>query len=263
MPALCPAQAGLGVVSAAPALVARELTVSFGAVEALDDVSLEIPAGASVALLGPNGAGKSTFLEAAVGLVRPRRGSIARRSPQGRARAPAPRRRHGVPRHCPRRRADGPLRRARLGEPLRARDRELVDEALEALGIGDLADRRFGGLSGGERQRTLLAQAVAQDADLLLLDEPLTGIDAPTRDAIGALLARWHEEKRTVVVATHDLEAARRDYDLVACLNRRLVAFGPPREIWSEEILAETFAGHVVRVGSLLFDTAHHHHGAG
>ena len=263
MPALRPAQAVLGVVSAAPALVARELTVGFGAVEALDDVSLEIPVGASVALLGPNGAGKSTFLEAAVGLVRPRRGSIALEA----------RRVALVPQHLdvvtafPATVRDVVRmgRYAELGWVSRfgARDRELVDEAMAALAIGDLAGRRFGGLSGGERQRTLLAQAVAQDADLLLLDEPLTGIDAPTRDAIGALLARWHEEKRTVVVATHDLEAARRDYDLVACLNRRLVAFGPPQEIWSEETLAETFAGHVVRVGSLLFDTAHHHHGAG
>ena len=129
------------------------------------------------------------------------------------------------------------------------RDHELVDEAMDALAVEHLADRRFGDLSGGERQRALLAQAVAQDADLLLLDEPLTGIDAPTREAIGALLGRWRTEKRTVVVATHDLEAARRDYDLVACLNRRLVAFGPPAEIWSEKILSETFAGHVVRVG--------------
>jgi manganese/iron transport system ATP-binding protein len=263
LPALCAARAGLDVVSTAPALVARELTVGFGAVEALDDVSLEIPQGASVALLGPNGAGKSTFLEAAVGLVRPRRGDIE----VGADRVAL------VPQHLdvvaafPATVVDVVRmgRYAELGWLRRfgARDRELVAEAMDTLGIAHLADRRFGDLSGGERQRALLAQAVAQDAGLLLLDEPLTGIDAPTREAIGALLARWRGEKRTVVVATHDLEAARRDYDLVACLNRRLVAFGPPSEVWSEEILAETFAGHVVRMGSLLFDTAHHHHGAG
>jgi len=250
-------------VSVAPAVSARELTVGFGAVEALEDVTLEIPSGSSVALLGPNGAGKSTFLEAAVGLVRPRSGSIVLGS----------RRVALVPQHLdvvaafPATVRDV-VRMGRYGElgwlsRFGARDRKLVDDAMEALDIGDLAGRRFGELSGGERQRTLLAQAVAQDADLLLLDEPLTGIDAPTREAIGVLLKRWHAERRTVVVATHDLEAARRDYDLVACLNRRLVAFGPPHEVWSEENLAETFAGHVVRVGSLLFDTAHHHHGAG
>ena len=250
-------------MSAAPAVVARELTVGFGSVEALDCVSLEIPSGASVALLGPNGAGKSTFLEAAVGLVRPRAGAIE----VGARRVALVPQHHEVGAAFPATVRDV-VRMGRYGElgwvsRFGARDRELVDEAMEALGIGHLANRRYGGLSGGERQRALLAQAVAQDADLLLLDEPLTGIDAPTREAIGALLVRWRDEKRTVVVATHDLEAARRDYDRIACLNRRLVAFGPPAEVWTEENLAETFAGHVVRVGELLFDTAHHHHGAG
>jgi ABC-type Mn2+/Zn2+ transport system ATPase subunit len=255
-------------VSSAPALVARGLTVAYGGVEALREVSLEIPRGASVALLGPNGAGKSTLLEAAVGLVRPRAGSIetaARRRDAGAVAL--------VPQHLaveaafPATTADV-VRMGRYGDlgPLRRfgdRDRELVAEALAALDIEPLADRRFGDLSGGERQRALLAQAVAQDAELLLLDEPLTGIDAPTRESIRSLLARWREEGRTVIVATHDLETAMRDYDLVACLNRRLVAFGPPAETCTEEVLAETFAGRVVRMGSLLFDVAHHHHGAG
>jgi ABC-type Mn2+/Zn2+ transport system ATPase subunit len=250
-------------VSPAPALVACGLTVAYGGVEALRDVTLEIPRGASVALLGPNGAGKSTFLEAAVGLVRPRRGSIDVASNRVAL----------VPQHLdvtavfPATAADVVRmgRYAELGWVRRfgPRDRDLVAEAIEALRIGDIAGRRFGDLSGGERQRTLLAQAVAQDAELLLLDEPLTGIDAPTRSAIRALLARWRDEGRTVVVATHDLETASRDYDLVACLNRRLVAFGTPAETATESVLAETFAGRVVRVGSLLVDVAHHHHGAG
>jgi ABC-type Mn2+/Zn2+ transport system ATPase subunit len=250
-------------VSASPALVARELTVGFGRVEALADVTLEVPAGAGVALLGPNGAGKSTFLEAAVGLVRPRRGSIEI----------ATRRVAFVPQHLhveaafPATAADV-VRMGRYGElgwlrPFSSRDRSLVAEAMDALGIEHLARRRFADLSGGERQRTLLAQAMAQDPELLLLDEPLTGIDAPTHDAIRSLLKQWREEGRTVVVATHDLETASRDYDYVACLNRTLVAFGPPGETATEETLAETFAGRVVRVGSLLVDVAHHHHGAG
>jgi ABC-type Mn2+/Zn2+ transport system ATPase subunit len=246
-----------------PALVADRLTVAFGSILALREVSLEVPAGSSVALLGPNGAGKSTLLETAVGLVRPRKGSIALTT--GRAAF--------VPQRLEVEAAfpvtvEDVVRMGRYGElgwvrRFGARDRALVAEAIELLGIGHLANRRFGDLSGGERQRTLLAQAVAQDPELLLLDEPLTGIDAPTHAAIRSLLARWGEEGRTVVVATHDLESASRDYDYVACLNRSLVAFGPPGEVATEEILAETFAGRVVRVGSLLVDIAHHHHGAG
>lgn len=246
----------------APALAARGLSVSFGSVEALSDVSLEVPAGARVAVLGPNGAGKSTLLEVAAGLIRPSSGEIETR---GRIAL--------VPQHLDAHptfpiTAGDVVRMGRYGELGYVRrmgpgDHELVDDAMEALGIRHLADRRFSNLSGGERQRALLAQAVAQDPSLLLLDEPLSGVDAPTRAGVAALLERWKDEGRTVVVATHDLEAAQRDYDLVACLNRRLVAFGAPGDVWSEENLAETFAGHVVRVGSLLFDTAHHHHGAG
>lgn len=245
------------------ALVADRLSVAFGRVHALSEVSLEIPTGASVALLGPNGAGKSTLMGAAIGLVQPRSGTIRLAS---RRVAFIPQRvdvEAGFPVT-----ALDVVRMGRYGElgwlrRFGSRDHELVAEGLRALDVQDLAGRRFGGLSGGERQRVLLAQAAAQDADLLLLDEPFTGVDRPTHDAARALLARWSAAGRTVVVATHDLESAARDYDLVICLNRRLVAFGPARETITEEVLAETFAGHVLRVGELLVDVAHHHHGAG
>jgi ABC-type Mn2+/Zn2+ transport system ATPase subunit len=245
------------------ALSAAGLSVKYGRVRALTDVSLEIPAGASVALLGPNGAGKSTLLEAAVGVVRPGSGSIS----LGSARVAFVPQRLDVEPSFPVTVADV-VRMGRYGElgwvrRFTDRDRELVEGAMRELGIEGLARRRFGDLSGGERQRALLAQAVAQDPEILLLDEPFTGIDAPTHDAIRSLLARWRTAGRTVVIATHDLESARRDYDLIACLNERLIAFGPPETAATEEVLARTFAGRVVRVGSLLVDVAHHHHGAG
>jgi ABC-type Mn2+/Zn2+ transport system ATPase subunit len=147
----------------------------------------------------------------------------------------------------------------RFGE----RDRDLVESAVTDLRIAHLTGRRFGDLSGGERQRTLLAQASAQDAEILLLDEPFAGLDVPTRAAMQRLFEQWRRRGRTVLVATHDLESAGRDFELVLCLNRRLIAFGPPAETLTEEVISSTFAGHVLRVGSLLVDTAHHHHGAG
>jgi ABC-type Mn2+/Zn2+ transport system ATPase subunit len=242
---------------------ASELTVSFNGAPALDGLTVEIPRGVSVALLGPNGAGKSTLFRAAVGLVEPRSGSLELGS----------NRVAFVPQHLDVEpafpvTARDVVRMGRYGEVgwlgrFSARDRELVAESLNALGVAELADRRFGDLSGGQRQRVLLAQAAAQEAEVMLLDEPFTGVDRPTHDALRALLRSWRDEGRTVVVATHDLESAARDYDLVLCLNRRLVAFGPPAETCLEEVLAETFAGHVVRVGDLVVDTAHHHHGAG
>jgi manganese/zinc/iron transport system ATP- binding protein len=248
---------------AAPALVADRLTVGFGGEHALSELTVEIPAGVSVALLGPNGAGKSTLIRAAIGLVRPLSGSIE----LGTDRIAF------VPQHLdvepafPVTALDV-VRMGRYGElawmqRFRPRDHELVAAGLEALGVAELARRRFGDLSGGQRQRVLLAQACAQDASLLLLDEPFTGVDRPTHAALRGLLAGWRDEGRTVVVATHDLERARSDYDLVLCLNRRLVAFGPAAQTCTEAVLAETFEGHVVRAGELIVDTSHHHHDAG
>lgn len=246
-------------MTAGPALSAAGLDVKFDGVPALSNVTLEVPSGASVAVLGPNGAGKSTLFEAAIGLVAPSRGSIELHS----------RRVAFVPQHLdvdqtfPVTVGDvvsmgryGDLGYLRRPGP---RDRELVAEALDALGIEALERRRFGSLSGGERQRALLAQAVAQDAEIVLLDEPLTGVDVPTQESIRALLGRWHAAGRTVIVATHDLASATRDYDLVMCLNRRLISFGPPDVACTEDVLRETFAGRIVRVGSLMVDVSEHH----
>jgi ABC-type Mn2+/Zn2+ transport system ATPase subunit len=256
-----PLRAAAGFVSAGPAaLSARALTVSFGGVPALADVDIEVPSGARVAVLGPNGAGKSTLFQAAVGLVAPTAGSIELHS----------RRIAFVPQHLDVDRTfpvtvGDVVRMGRYGDlgwvrRPRTRDRALVADALEVLGIEPLERRRFGSLSGGERQRALLAQAVAQDAEVVLLDEPLTGVDVPTQESIRELLGRWHAAGRTVIVATHDLASATRDYDLVLCLNRRVIAFGPPETASTEEVLYETFAGRIVRVGGLMVDVSEHHH---
>jgi manganese/zinc/iron transport system ATP- binding protein len=250
-------------VTGQPALSADRLSVRFDGNDALRDLTVTIPAGSSVAVLGPNGAGKSTLFKAAVGLVQPSSGSISIASDRV---AFVPQQ-LDVERAFPVTATDV-VRMGRYADVgwLRRfgpRDHELVASSLRALDVERLASSRFGDLSGGERQRVLLAQAAAQEADLLLLDEPFTGVDRPTHTAARALLGRWRDQGRTVVVATHDLESAARDYDLVLCLNRRLVAFGLPAETCTEELLAETFAGHVVRVGELVVDVAHHHHGAG
>jgi manganese/zinc/iron transport system ATP- binding protein len=244
-------------------ITASGLTVRYGREAALEDVSVEIPPSSTVALLGPNGAGKTTFFRAAIGSARPSSGSIEVSS---RRIAFVPQR-LDLEASFPVTVADV-VRMGRYGDlgwtgRFGDGDRALVSTALSELGIEHLSHRRFGDLSGGERQRTLLAQASAQDADLFLLDEPFAGLDAPTHGALQRLLRGWRERGRTVLVATHDLESAARDYDLVLCLNKRLIAFGPPRTTFTEEVVSETFAGHILRVGSLLVDTAHHHHGAG
>jgi ABC-type Mn2+/Zn2+ transport system ATPase subunit len=244
-------------------LAARGLTVRYGEVTALEVVDVEVPRGATVAVLGPNGSGKSTLFAAAVGLAEPSAGSVEVATERVA--------------YLPQQIAVDPLfpatvedvvRMGRWGElgmrgRMRERDRDLVAGAMSALAIEELAGRRLGALSGGQRQRALLAQAAAQDAELLLLDEPFTGVDAPTEGTVRGLIGAWRDEGRTVMVATHDLARAARDYDLVLALNRRVIAFGPAAETCTEDVLAATFAGHVARVGGLLIETEHRHEGAG
>jgi ABC-type Mn2+/Zn2+ transport system ATPase subunit len=227
--------------NAAEAVVASGLTVRYGDVTALEDVSFAIPAGVRVAVVGPNGSGKSTLFSAAVGLLAPAAGTIEVRS---RHLAYLPQQLH-VDATFPVTVADvvamgrwgdlGWLRRPRR------RDRQLVAAAMEELGVTHLARRRISELSGGQRQRTLVAQAAVQEADVLLLDEPFTGVDRPTAEVIRALMRRWSSEGRTILVATHDLERAAEDFDMTLALNRHVVAFGPAADLATDEVFHRTF----------------------
>jgi len=244
-------------------LTARDLTVTYGEVVALEAVDVEVPRGRSVAVLGPNGSGKSTLFAAAIGLASPASGDIGVATERIA--------------YLPQQIAVDPMfpatvrdvvamgRWGDLGPRRRmtAHDRDLVARSLAALGVEHLARRRLGELSGGQRQRALLAQVAAQDADLLLLDEPFTGVDHPTEETLRQLIDTWRDEGRTVLVATHDLARAARDYDLVLALNRRVIAFGPAAEACTEAVLTATFAGHIARVGDLVIETEHRHPGAG
>lgn len=205
-----------------PALVVDSATVwhEGGASPALEGVSLRVPEATRVALVGPNGAGKSTLLKAVAGLLPvaggrvrvygnpvgachhrvaylPQRGEVDWRFPVGVRRLVM----GGRYVHL------GWLRR-----PGR-RDREAVEEALERLGLSGVAGRRIEHLSGGQRQRALLARALAQEADLLLLDEPMTAVDSGTRETISEVLSELRERGKTVVVATHDLEGLSREFE--------------------------------------------------
>jgi len=248
---------------AGQALCMHTLSASYGGVVALEEIDLEVPYGASVAVLGPNGAGKSSLFAAAVGLLRPSAGSVGVGDrgvawlPQQLDVEPAfPLTVEDVVRM-------GRWGRGRWLRRLDREDRHRVAAAMSELGIADLAGRRLSALSGGQRQRALIAQVMAQDAGLILLDEPLTGVDRPTAAAIGSLIARWRDEGRTVMVATHDLESAAHDYDLVIAINRRVIAYGPAAQVCTEEVLRRTFSGHVARLdGEDLVDTSHQHPGA-
>jgi ABC-type Mn2+/Zn2+ transport system ATPase subunit len=132
------------------------------------------------------------------------------------------------------------------------RDRELVQESLERVKIAPLADKQIGELSGGQQQRVFIARALAQEAELLLLDEPLTGLDIPSQERFFALLDTVAHSDVTTIIATHDLNLAARQFDQVMLLNGYLVAIGAPKEVLSAENLAAAYGGHLHTVGDVI-----------
>lgn len=226
------------------------LTVRYGDVLALDRVDLTVEPGEACGLVGVNGSGKSTLFKAAVGLVRPVAGDVSvLGGPADRAR------RAGVVAYVPQADdldRDFPVsvedvvlmgRYHRMG-PLRrpaAADRAAVAQALARVGLDDLAGRQVGRLSGGQRQRVLLARALAQEARLLLLDEPFTGVDAVSEAAVTAVLRDLVAQGCSLVVSTHDLSMLPALCARSVLLHRRVLAHGPTAEVITPENLALTF----------------------
>jgi ABC-type Mn2+/Zn2+ transport system ATPase subunit len=203
--------------------------------EALHGVSLRVPAGMHVALVGPNGSGKSTLLKAVAGVLALRSGEIRVHG------QPVAACLHRVAYLAQRGEIDWRFpvdvaglvttgRYVHLGWLRRpsSADRARVDEALERLGIEHLAHRQIGQLSGGQQQRALLARALVQDADVLLLDEPLNAVDAETRAKVAQVMRELRGEGRTVVAATHDLGRLETDYDAALFLSEGREVPAPP-----------------------------------
>jgi zinc/manganese transport system ATP-binding protein len=205
----------------------------------LDQLSADIPRLATTALVGPNGSGKSTLLAVLAGVIHPTSGDLRHAGERPPAFVPQ---RAAVADALPltvrqtvemgRWGERGPWRR------LTRRDRATVDAALDRLGIGDLARRRLGELSGGQRQRALVAQGLAQESDLLLLDEPTTGLDPEARTRIAELLTALVADGVTVVQATHDLEAARAANTCLLLQDGRLAGQGSPEQVLTTSALA-------------------------
>ncbi|WP_433226116.1 zinc ABC transporter ATP-binding protein AztA [Microtetraspora malaysiensis] len=211
------------------AVAVRGLTARFGRRTVLHELTARFPRSRVTALVGPNGSGKSTLLGVLAGVLRPAYGSVERTSARRPGFVPQ---RGAVPdslpitvretvamgrwAHC------GPWRR------LSERDRAVVDDCMARLGVLDLAARRLDALSGGQRQRVLVARGLAQEPDLLLLDEPATGLDLDARRRIAAALEEAVAAGATVVQATHDLDAATRADHCLLLDEGRLAAEGPP-----------------------------------
>lgn len=230
------------------AITLEDVTLGYNGRPAVEQVTLTVHCGQQVAVIGPNGAGKSTLFKGIVGLLPLQRGHICI---------------HGEdPKHAGSRLAYVPQREdidwafpvtvsdvvvmgryGRLGW-LRWPGREdwaVVRSALAQVGLAHLADRQIGELSGGQQQRVFLARAIAQEADILLMDEPFTGVDLTTQRTTFEILEQLRLEGKTVLVATHDLNTVAEHFDRVLALNRRLIAYGPTEKVFTREVLAETY----------------------
>ncbi|MHA7181086.1 metal ABC transporter ATP-binding protein [Arthrobacter sp. MDB2-24] len=235
---------------AAPVLRVRNLSVSYNEVHALDDVTVSLGAGTICGLIGVNGSGKSTLFKALMGLVVPSDGSIEL---FGMSTAGA--RKQGLVAYMPQAEevdwtfpvsvsdvvAMGLYGRLGAGRRLRATDRAGVDDALERVGLTELRKRQIGQLSGGQRKRVFIARSIAQDARLLLLDEPFAGVDRASERTMTALLKALRDEGRSVLVSTHDLAGVPELCDEAVLLHRRVLAQGDPVQVLTHGNLALAF----------------------
>jgi ABC-type Mn2+/Zn2+ transport system ATPase subunit len=237
-----------------PCVQLRQVTVSYDGVTALDAVTLALSAGDQVAVVGPNGAGKSTLFHVIAGTLKPTQGqvNIYGSGPQGHSCVGYVPQRNRIDWRFPVTVQDvvmmGRVGKIGLLRWPRRQDRRLVNEALTRVDMNAFANRQIGELSGGQQQRVFLARALAQEAELLLLDEPLTGLDLPSQEAILALLAQLRRQGVTVLVATHDLNQAAEHFAKVMLLNRRLIALGAPREVLTPRLLSQAYGSqlHIV-----------------
>ncbi len=253
----------------APALEVRGLWTGYNGHPALENINFQVARGEIVGVIGPNGSGKSTLMKAILGLVKPwRGGAFVMGQPaatQRRIMGYMPQM-EDVDWDFPVTVRDVALMGRYSGRGLLRRtnreDRDAADAALERVGMHDLGERLIGELSGGQRRRVLLARALANDPALLLLDEPVAGLDATAQHAFLDTVDELRAEGKTVVLSTHDLSCVSEWCGQAACLNRTLIAYGPPDEILDEKVLNETFGSHLllVHMDGRAYAYQHHRH---
>ena len=234
------------------AIEVTDLTVAYQEKPVLWDIDMNVPPGVLMAIVGPNGAGKTTLIKAILGLVRSASGQMliyGKPYRQQRRIVSYVPQRGSVAWDCPTTVKDVVMmgRYGALGWRRRPgqQEKKLASEAMEKVGILNLADRQISQLSGGQQQRVFLARALTQDAQVYLMDEPFQGVDATTERAIVLLLQQFREEGKTVVGVHHDLQTVSDYFDWVTLLNVRRIASGPVNTIFNESNLRQTYGGRI------------------
>lgn len=254
-----------------PALDLRDLTIRYHNVLALEHVTFSVAPQEIVGIIGPNGSGKSSLMKCIMGLVKPWQGEIlvlGLPNTQQRKLIGYMPQVEDVEWDFPVTVGDVALmgryaRRGLLRRPTRE-DRTEADAALHRLGMYELRRRLIGELSGGQRRRALLARALANHPSLLLMDEPMAGLDARAQHRLLDIMSELRDEGTTIVLSTHDLSCVSTCAARVACLNQRLIAFGEPAEVLTERVLNRTFGTHLLLVhldGQAYADQHHIHPG--
>jgi manganese/iron transport system ATP-binding protein len=249
------------------AISVQGVWAGYGPETALEDVDFEVPKATIVGLVGPNGSGKSTLMKVILGMHHPWHGRVRLLGREARA----ARLLIGYTPQTEMVDWQFPVtvrdvvtmgRYGRLGLLRRptAADRRVVAQCLDRLRLTDLADRQIGELSGGQQRRALIARALAQEPQVLLLDEPTAGLDATIQHELLSLFEELRDEGKTLLVATHDLSCVTCCFDRALLLNRRVVAYGEPTKVFTQELLNEAFKSHLI---ILPLQGAYHeeHHG--
>jgi len=239
-------------------IVADDITVELGGTPVLDNVSFSIDAGSLVGLVGPNGGGKSTLFNTIVGMIQPLKGSLL-------VAGHAPGRVKGILAYVPQRELVNwrfPLsvqevvglgRTNKLGWLRRQSsvDKDMIRASLERVDMWNRRDDLVSELSGGQRQRVFIARALAQEAEIFLLDEAFSGVDVASQEGLVSVLRGLRDDGKTIVMATHDLTNLSDRFDRVLCLNRHVCAWGPPQVAFTPAVLEELYGAHGVEFGSL------------
>src|SRR5829696_8790304 len=245
-----------------PILDVQHIAVRYNGRVALEEITFHLHGGERIAVVGPNGAGKSTLFKVISGVLQPNAGEVTifGSRPRGHVCIAYIPQRSQVDWNFPVSVADAVMmgRSAKLGLlnwPHKS-DWEYVQHALEIVELADLAERQIGQLSGGQQQRMFIARALAQEAELMLMDEPLTGLDTPSQEGLLSLLDTLKSQDVTVMVATHDLDQAARHFDRIMLLNHRMIAFDIPQNVLHTDHLLQAYGGRlkINSGGALLVD---------
>lgn len=241
-----------------PIIEAHNLTVLYGRKPALWNVDFELPEGHVIGIMGPNGSGKSTLLKTIMGVIEPTSGYTKvydQDLDEVRDRVSYVPQRQDIDWDFPASVWDivsmGRYQKRGLFKKLNQEDRDIVAQSLEKVNMLGFSKRQISQLSGGQQQRVFLARALAQQGQLVMMDEPFAGVDIATEEMMISLLKEMKEDGKTLVIVHHDLHTAQDYFDHLVLLNTRLVAAGPTAEVFTNEILTDTYGGKLTTISRI------------